>query len=293
MGNELNIPIKVSTLSERFGFVWRGTDVEITNVRPYGNLGNGSLCFTSDLSSPHISLHDAVVVSLPEFDCKLGATVEAKNPRLVFTQLLNYLDNNIGFKVSTQPPNIAESAVVSPSAFIGRGVTIGPRTIIGHNVVIADGVVIGADCIVKSNTVIGEAGFGFVRDDAGVPLRMPHLGTVVIGDRVEIGSLNTVCRATLGETIIENDVKIDDHVHIAHNCLIRSGALITACAELSGGVIVGRNVWIGPNSSVIQKIEIGDNAFVGIGSNVTKPVLPGSTVAGNPARMLPLKTDGA
>ncbi|MCV2361798.1 UDP-3-O-(3-hydroxymyristoyl)glucosamine N-acyltransferase [Paucibacter sp. TC2R-5] len=286
MSNELNFPIKVSTLSERFGFVWRGTDVEITNVRPYSDLRNGALCFTSDVSNPQNSSLDVVVVSLPEFDCKAGAAIEAKNPRLVFAQLLNYLDNNIGFKVSTEPPKIAENAVISPSAFVGRGVKIGPRTVIGHNVVIADGVVIGADCIVKSNSVIGEAGFGFVRDDTGVPLRMSHLGTVVIGDRVEIGSLNTVCRATLGETIIENDVKIDDHVHIAHNCIIRSGALITACAELSGGVIVGRNVWIGPNSSIIEKIEIGDNAFVGIGSNVTKPVLPDSTVAGNPARIL-------
>lgn len=138
----------------------------------------------------------------------------------------------------------------------------------------------------KSNTVIGEDGFGFVRDDDGTPLRMPHLGTVVIGDRVEIGSLNTICRATLGQTVVENDVKTDDHVHIAHNCIIRSGALITACAELSGGVIVGRNAWIGPNSSVIQKVEIGENSFVGIGSNVTKPVQRDATVAGNPARVL-------
>jgi UDP-3-O-[3-hydroxymyristoyl] glucosamine N-acyltransferase len=153
-------------------------------------------------------------------------------------------------------------------------------------VVISDGVTIGSDCIIKSNTVIGEAGFGFERDEMGVPIRILHLGTVKIGDRVEIGSLNTICRATLGTTVIEDDVKTDDHVHIAHNCRVRRGAMITACVELSGGVDVGSFAWVGPNSSIIQKLVIGDHAFIGIGSNVTKSVPNGVSVAGNPARML-------
>lgn len=286
MGNELNVPVRVSDLAKQCGVSWRGVDLEITNIQQYNAAREGSLCFNNDLSSSQSSPQEAAVVSFKEFNGQFSSVIEAINPRLVFTRLLNHLQKNIGFKGSDELPRIGEGAIISPTSCIGRGVVIGPRSIIGHNVVIADGVIIGADCVVKSNTVIGEDGFGFVRDDDGTPLRMPHLGTVIIGDRVEIGSLNTICRATLGQTVVESDVKTDDHVHIAHNCLIRSGALITACAELSGGVIVGRNAWIGPNSSVIQKVEIGENSFVGIGSTVTKPVQHDATVAGNPARVL-------
>lgn len=286
MGNELNVPVRVSDLAKQCGVSWRGVDLEITNIQQYNTVREGSLCFNNDLSSSQSSPQEAAVVSFKEFNGQFSSVIEAINPRLVFTRLLNHLQKNIGFKGSDELPRIGEGAIISPTSCIGRGVVIGPRSIIGHNVVIADGVIIGADCVVKSNTVIGEDGFGFVRDDDGTPLRMPHLGTVIIGDRVEIGSLNTICRATLGQTVVESDVKTDDHVHIAHNCLIRSGALITACAELSGGVIVGRNAWIGPNSSVIQKVEIGENSFVGIGSTVTKPVQHDATVAGNPARVL-------
>ncbi len=87
----------------------------------------------------------------------------------------------------------------------------------------------------KSGSVIGEMGFGFERDEAGIPLRMAHLESVEIGNRVEIGSLNTVCRGTLNSTVIEDDVKTDDHVHIAHNCRVRRGAMLTAAVVLSGG----------------------------------------------------------
>jgi UDP-3-O-[3-hydroxymyristoyl] glucosamine N-acyltransferase len=86
--------------------------------------------------------------------------------------------------------------------------------------------------------------------------------------------------------VIEDFVKTDDHVHIAHNVVVRRSTIITACAELSGGVNVGEEAWIGPNASVIQQRKIGDRALVGIAANVTKDVQDDTTVAGNPARPL-------
>ena len=119
-------------------------------------------------------------------------------------------------------------------------------------------------------------------------LRFIHLGGVKIGNEVEIGALNSIARGTLNDTIIENGVKTDNLVHIAHNCYIGCNSLITACVELSGGVIVGKNVWIGPNSSVLEKIKIGDNAFIGIGSVVTKDV--DTNMAGSWQSLTPNKT---
>jgi UDP-3-O-[3-hydroxymyristoyl] glucosamine N-acyltransferase len=113
---------------------------------------------------------------------------------------------------------------------------------------------------------------------------MPHVAGVYIGDHVVIGALNTVASGTIHPTVVEDYVKTDDHVHIAHNCHIGARTLITACAELSGSVVVGPDCWIGPNASVRDGVDIGAKAFVGIAANVVGPVSAGETVMGNPAR---------
>lgn len=285
MGHQLTRPRRVSDLAAELGLAWRGTDLEITHVRPLDAADAGALCFAKAAPADGLG-QAATLIAPPGTEPGAGAVIEAETPRLAFARALIALDRLPGFARPAEPAQVGEGSEVSPSAVLGQGVVIGPRCRIGHHVVIADGVRIGADCVIKSNTVIGEAGFGFERDESGIPVRILHLGSVVIGDRVEIGSLNTVCRATLGATVVEDDVKTDDHVHIAHNCRVRRGALLTACAELSGGVDVGEFAWIGPNSSVIQKVTLGAHAFVGIGSNVTKSVPEASTVAGNPAKLL-------
>lgn len=285
MGHQLTKPIKVSVLANILGLSWRGSDLEITHICPYSEAESGSLCFNKTVVSEEMP-HAVVVIAPPNSCHGHGAVIESINPRLSFAKSLIALDDSPGFLWPFDPPRLGNDVMVSPTAVLGRGVVIGARTWIGNHVVVSDGVQIGEDCVIKSNSVIGESGFGFERDEDGIPIRILHLGSVVIGNRVEIGSLNTVCRATLGVTVIEDDVKIDDHVHIAHNCRIRRGALITACAELSGGVDVGEFVWIGPNTSIIQKAVLGPGAFIGIGSTITKSVPDGVTVAGNPARIL-------
>lgn len=288
MGYQLRNPRRASELANDLGLVWKGIDLEISHIRPLDSFDDGALCFAKTPILDGI-IHRAVVIAPPGTTPGMGAVIEAENPRLVFANALIALNATPGFLASTNPPVLGENVFVSPTAILGSGVSIGARSVIGHHVVIADGVSIGEDCVIKSNTVIGEDGFGFERNELGLPVRILHLGSVIIGNRVELGSLNTVCRATLGDTIIEDDVKTDDHVHIAHNCRVRRGALLTACVELSGGVDIGEFAWVGPNSSIIQKAVVGAHAFVGIASNITKPVPNGSTVAGNPARILQSK----
>jgi len=146
-----------------------------------------------------------------------------------------------------------------------------------------DMVRVGSCFKVGTNTVIGGEGFGFAKD-GDKWIRMPHIGRVIIGDNVEIGSNCTIDRGCLDNTIIGNGVKIDNMCHIAHSCKIGDNTIITAGVIFSGSVTVGKNVWIAPNSTIKNGITIGDNAFIGIGSNVIKDVPEGATVYGNPAR---------
>jgi UDP-3-O-[3-hydroxymyristoyl] glucosamine N-acyltransferase LpxD len=216
----------------------------------------------------------------------IGDAIAAPNARLAFIRALAWLRAEVGFVANDAEPKLEKGVVVGQNTVLGRGVCVGTNSRIGHNVTIADGVRIGANCVIKSGATIGEDGFGFERDENGRPLRFPHLGAVVIGDRVEVGSHAVICRGALGDTTIGDDVKIDDGAQIAHNCRIGRSTLIHAHAALSGSVVIGENAWIGPGATIIQQIEIGDGALVGIGANVVRPVAAGTTVAGNPARPL-------
>jgi len=212
--------------------------------------------------------------------------IRVDRPRLAFAKTVEK------FFVRRADPVVESSAVVSAEARLGNRVAIGPYSVIGEKVEIGEGTIIGAhvriapgtrigrECLIRSGSVIGEEGFGFDFEADGTPVRLPHLGGVVIGDRVEIGAKCTVARGTLDDTVIADDVKIDDQVHIAHNCVIGSKTLITACAELSGSVHVGEKCWIGPNAAIMQKLRIGDGALIGLGAVVTADVAPGRKIMG-------------
>ena len=120
----------------------------------------------------------------------------------------------------------------------------------------------------------------------GTAISMPHLGGVEIQEDCVIGSNCTIASGTIFPTIISKNVRTDDQVHIGHNCQIGDGTVITAQSEISGSVIVERNCWIGPSCSVTQKVIIGERSLIGIGSNVTRDVAPGSVQMGNPAKKL-------
>lgn len=275
-----------------------GNNVNLYQVSDIKDDRNGCLKFCTKFDSEFVKVlnltsESSFVIAHIDFKGFLKVPhVLSENPRLDFCKLANNFFNLL------PKTNIEDSAI------IGKDVEIGEDVYIGHNVVIEDGVRIGSGsiilhnvvitkesklgkfCLIKSGTVIGQRGFGFERNDDGLPISFPHFGSVVIGDNVEIGALNTIVAGALTDTIINDYVKTDDHVHIAHNVVIGKGALITACAEISGSVNIGKNVWLGPNSSVIDKIFIGDNTIVGIGTVVRKDVEAGSIVAGNPAKIL-------
>ena len=213
------------------------------------------------------------------------------NPRLCFAKLLSkYYKPPLKFKIDRTAvigKNCKLGKVsIGPYVVIGDGVQIGDGSVIFPNVVISDNVTIGQNVTIKSNTTIGQKGFGFEFEKNHTPVAIPHIGGVVIGNNVEIGANNTVVQGTLKNTIISDYVKTDDHVHIAHNVKIGERTIITACAEISGSVIIGSDCWLGPNCSIMNDITIGNKVLVGLGAVVIKSVPDKVVVAGNPARIL-------
>jgi UDP-3-O-[3-hydroxymyristoyl] glucosamine N-acyltransferase LpxD len=230
--------------------------------------------------------------------------VEVERPRLSMARVLVWIEANGRIKEGTFQRHIAPSARISPLAYvadqvhIGDGVEIGPFCTIGPGVEIGAGSIIktgaklvrnvrvGTNCLIRENSVLGGNGFGIEKDEYGRNLRIPHLGGVILGDEVEIGALNSVCSGTLSPTVVQDRVKTDDHVHIAHNLWVGKDSIITAGVIFSGSVRCEGSVWIGPNSSIIQGAKLGEGAFVGIGAVVTKSVEKQLTVAGNPAKAI-------
>lgn len=212
--------------------------------------------------------------------------IKVENPRLAFAKVVNHFfidDQNFGISKTVKIGDnaiIDESVSIGEYCLIGKNVIIKKGTKINHHVVISDNIIIGENCYIKSGAIIGEDGFGFDFEKDGTPIRIPHIGAVVIGNNVEIGSNTVIVRGTLNDTVIGNNVKIDDQVFIAHNCDIGDKTVIIAFAEISGSVKIGENSWIGPNCSIMQKINIGNNVTIGIGAVITNNIEDNKKVMG-------------
>jgi UDP-3-O-[3-hydroxymyristoyl] glucosamine N-acyltransferase len=154
------------------------------------------------------------------------------------------------------------------------------------SVIIPEWVRIGKEVVIHQGVVFGCQGFGFVKVD-GRQLHIPHLGGVVLGDRVEIFDNAVITRGTVGDTVIGDDSKIDALVHVAHNVRIGKNFLVCSGSVLGGSCEFGNDVFIGSNSSVKDHVKIVDGVFVGVGSNVIKDIVEVGTVwAGNPAKFI-------
>jgi UDP-3-O-[3-hydroxymyristoyl] glucosamine N-acyltransferase len=288
MGYRLKHVVPVRRIAQALGLEYRGDDCGISAVAPLAQAQAGELTFSSGGQPP---AHEGAVVIGDSVQLQaLGRVLHSASPRLDFIRALDRLDRETGFELATTKPRIHPTAQLGQGCVIEDDVEIGAHTRIGHNAVILRGTRIGEHCLIRAGAVIGDEGFGFEREPDGRPLRFVHLGGVRIGNHVEIGNATMVCRGTLGDTVIEDYVKIDNLVHVAHNVHVEENAMIIACAEVSGAARVGRDSWIGPNACVIQKVKLGAGSLVGIGAVVLRDVEPGAVVVGNPAKPLPKKS---
>ncbi|MGM0453624.1 MAG: UDP-3-O-(3-hydroxymyristoyl)glucosamine N-acyltransferase [Thermodesulfobacteriota bacterium] len=176
---------------------------------------------------------------------------------------------------------VGDGVTIHPNAYIGDDVTLGEGSEIYPNVSILEKVVIGCRVIVHANTVVGSDGFGYT-PDGQYHFKIAQVGIVQIDDDVEIGAGNTIDRATFGRTWIQEGVKTDNHVHIAHNVTVGAHSIIVAQVGIAGSAQIGRHVTIAGQAGVGGHIAIGDGATVGPQAGVTRSVDAGAVVSGTP-----------
>ena len=202
-----------------------------------------------------------------------------KSPILGISKLAQ-IGNNVSISKKSSVANfvdISDEVTVEDDVVIGSGVVIGENSVIGRgskiypNVTIYDSVEIGTNCIIHSGTVIGSDGLGFAKHK-GQWLKIEHLGKVIIGDNVEIGSNTSIDRGSVGNTLIEDNVKIDNLVHLAHNVKIGSGTAIAANSAVAGSSSIGANCTLAGCSAVVDNIEITDDVHITAMSLITKSI---------------------
>jgi len=182
------------------------------------------------------------------------------------------------YKAGIHPTSsIHPEAEIHPSVYIGPHCSIGKCKIgegsqIHGNTFIYDGVQIGSEVVLEASVVLGAEGFGLANTEEGGWERFPHLGGLIIHDRVQIGAGSTIDRGAIEDTVIGEGTKISKQVHISHNVQVGKHCLITGGVSIAGSTVVGDFVWISPGVTILNKVKIGDHAFVAIGAVVTQSI---------------------
>lgn len=277
-------------------------EFNIYSVSSANNPQNNTLIFIKDIKQEVLEkislISNSIILSNifieDENINKNNLILKVENPRREYAKLLGHIlsmqkKDNDGYKFNSQGwvigknVHIGEETIIEPFVFIGDNCKIGKGCILKSGAKIRENTIIGDRCLIKENCVIGDEGFGMEKDEKGEIFRIPHLGGVILGNNVEVGTLVSIAQGTIEPTIIEDNVKIDDCVFIAHNCRIGKGSYIIANAEVSGSVKIGEYSWIGPSTAIIDRVTIGSNVTTGIGAVVIKDIPDNTVVAGNPA----------
>ena len=188
----------------------------------------------------------------------------------------------MAFAVIGERTVVGDRCRIHPGVVVGRDCKIGNDVVIHPNVVLYDDVEIGDRCIVHANTVIGSDGFGY-RFQGGRHLKVPQLGSVVIGADVEIGACTTIDRGTFEATRIGDGTKIDNLVQVAHNCQVGKHNIFVGQMGIAGSSSTGDYVVIAGQAGVADHIHVGTGTIVGAKAGVTKDVPPGQRMLGAPA----------
>jgi UDP-3-O-[3-hydroxymyristoyl] glucosamine N-acyltransferase len=178
---------------------------------------------------------------------------------------------------------IGDDTIIYPGVYLGPNCRVGRSTIVYANVSLHQDTIVGSNCIIHYGCVIGADGFGFTQH-AGKHVKRQHIGSVRIGNDVELGALTTIDRGMLDETVIEDGFKCDDHVHIGHNCHIGEHSLLTAGCLVGGSTKFGKGVMVAADCVFRDHISVGDGARIGACSALSSDAEPNAILLGAPAR---------
>ncbi len=249
------------------------------NIDILGRMQHGTIICSEKISQ----------VSLNK-DCNYIICAQPRNTFKEILTLFFYKDHYKDFISSTA--KIHENVKLGKNVFVGDGVVleegcnVGDNSQIGHNTIIYRNTIIGKNVVIGANNTIGGIGFGYTKGTDSVYELIPHIGNVVLEDCVEVGNNTCIDRAVLGSTILCENVKVDNLVHIAHGVVVGKRSLIIANTVIGGSSKIGEDTWISPGVSVLNKIKIGNNCLIGMGSVVIRDVEDNSVVVGNPAKKI-------
>lgn len=305
------VSIRLADLAQQLDAELHGDgDIVITGVASMYSAQAGHVTFIVNPSyREQLTTCQASAVVMTEADLPFAksAALVVKDPYLTYARMAQILDT------TPQPAtNIAPSAVIDTSATLGKNVSIGANAVIESGVELGDNVVIGAgcfvgkktqigsgsrlwanvsiyheikigtDCLIQSGTVIGADGFGYA-NDRGNWIKIPQLGRVIIGNKVEIGACTTIDRGALDDTIIGNGVIIDNQCQIAHNVVIGDNTAVAGGVIMAGSLKIGRYCMIGGASVINGHMEICDKVNITGMGMVMRPITePGVYSSGIP-----------
>ncbi len=187
------------------------------------------------------------------------------------------------FVVIKDNVELGDNIYIGAGVYIGSNVKIGSNTKIYASVTICDKTVIGENVIIHSGTVIGSDGFGFAEDNGNI-IKIPQIGFVKIGNNVEIGANCAIDKGAFGPTIINDNVKLDNLIHVAHNVEIAESTVIAAQTGIAGSTKIGSHCIIGGQVGFVDHINIGNFVKIGSQAGVSKDIPDNSAITGTPAR---------
>ena len=285
-------------------------DAEITGVAGIDSASPGQITFIANpkyAASAGSTKASAIIVE-ERFPAVQKPTLRSKNPQYAYL-----LASKLFYKPPAYPAGIHPSSVIHPSARIGanasigagvviedgvkigdncvllphvviyRGVTIGNNFFAHSHVSIREDSVIGHNVLLHNGVVIGSDGFGFAKDEKGRWQKIPQAGKVVVEDDVEIQANCCIDRGSLGETRIGRGTKIDNLVHVAHNCIVGENSMLCSQVGLAGSTELGKNVLLAGQVGVAGHCKLGDGVIVTAQSGTHGDIAPGSMISGSPA----------
>lgn len=313
--------VTAGELADKFGLELRGSrDTVVRGVAPIADARPGQLAFYSTEQNSNAfkilpidvlrNTRASVILLQPAQikDAPNGATLlVTESPRGNIVKILGeiyrekprfgissdaHIERGVYFRSKKtnyvgQFATIERGAVIEPGvkiyagAYIGRNVTLGAGTVVYSGAHI-ENATIGSDCVINANAVIGKDGFGYTRQN-GKNVFIPHVGRVVLGDRVSVGANSCIDRGAMTDTTIGEGTKIDNLCQVAHGVIVGKECFLASGTGLAGGTVIGDRVLLGGQVGVANGIHIGDNVEVGAKSGVLKNIPANTKAMGYPA----------
>lgn len=301
--------VSLGLLAVRHGCELRGDPgKEVDHVATLGGADARSLTFLANSAyrAQLAATRAAAVVLAPAevAGCPVDALV-TRDPYVVYARIAAELHPAPAVQPGVHPTAVVGSGTaipasceIGPGVVLGRGVVLGERVLLGPGTILGDRVAVGADtrlmpgvtvyadarigarCVLHTGVVLGSDGFGFAREREGSYVKVPQLGSVAVGDDVEIGANTTIDRGAIDDTVIGNGVKLDNQIQVGHNVRIGEHTVIAAQVGISGSTTIGARCTIGGKAGFAGHIVVADDVVIGGGTSVTGSIREAGIYAG-------------